>query len=377
MTISGTGFGNFTPSWCFLTDGTRGIAASFNQSTITCTLMQGTVGDWRISLLIGGSIVESALLLARYPDPVVLGIYPTSVQSSAPSIITISGSSLGSCELVIGNSTFGISATSRPTDFIILLEQSKVQSGCHSLYVSCRTTLPIWSSVICTDSSARAFEVSPSSVSSSGGQVTIFGRSFANLPEMVCIVGDTLQSTALWISGTAVSCSIPDLKPGNYTLSLSHVTVGSALSISVVHKPRILRIFPDTIYLVAQETIVVFLDSTSTLIQFVCVFGGSVRIPAAYVLGSFEVICDAPALLPGVFTFELFSSLGSHSTEALRINVKESPFHAAVNRDCYVGSVCDVVFVSPVPWNSPLECSLKTSSGNFFPVPLSISSLLV
>ena len=30
--------------------------------------------------------------------------------------------------------------------------------------------------------------------------------------------------------------------------------------------------------------------------------------------------------------------------------------------------------MSPVPWNSPLECSLKTSSGNFFPVPLSISS---
>jgi len=106
-----TGFGKFTPSWCFLTDGTRGIAAFLNQSTITCTLMQGTVGDWRILLLIGGSIVESALLLARYPDPVVLGIYPTSVQSYAPSIITISGSSLGSCELVIGNSTLEISVT--------------------------------------------------------------------------------------------------------------------------------------------------------------------------------------------------------------------------------------------------------------------------
>lgn len=77
VTISGTGFGDFTPTWCFLTDGTRGIAASLNQSSITCTFMQGTVGDWRVSLLIGGSIVESALLLARYSDPIVLGIYPT------------------------------------------------------------------------------------------------------------------------------------------------------------------------------------------------------------------------------------------------------------------------------------------------------------
>ena len=235
--------------------------------------MQGTVGDWRISLLVAGSIVESALLLTRYPDPVVLGIQPTILQSSAPSIITVSGSDLGSCDLVIGNRTFAIASTPRPTDFIILLEHS-VQSGCHSLYVSCRTTLPVWSSVICADLSARVSEASPLFVSSGGGQVTVFGQSFANLPDIGCIVGDDIQTKASWMSGSAIACTIPELKPGNYTLSLTHITAGSTLSISVVHKPRILRIFPDIIYLVAQEKIAVFLDSTSTLIQFVCVFGG-------------------------------------------------------------------------------------------------------
>ena len=87
--------------------------------------------------------------------------------------------------------------------------------------------------------------------------VTIIGRSFANLPEMDCVIGDTMQTKALWISANAVACSIPELKPGNYSLSLSHVAVGTTLSISIVHKPRIARIFPDTIYLVDREKITV------------------------------------------------------------------------------------------------------------------------
>ena len=184
--------------------------------------MQGTVGDWRISLLIVGSIVESGLLLARYPDPFVLDVQPTSLQSSSPVIITISGNNLELCDLVVGNSTFAIASTSRPDDFIVLLDQI-IHSGCHSLYVSCQTSLPIWSSVICADLSARAIEVSPLFVSSSGGQVTVLGRSFANLPEIGCLIGDVMQTKALWMSATAIACSIPELNPGNYTISLSHV----------------------------------------------------------------------------------------------------------------------------------------------------------
>jgi hypothetical protein len=365
VTVSGSNFGNFTPSWCFLGDGTRGVAVSFNVSSITCTFMQGTVGDWSISLLIAGSIVESALLLTRYPDPVVLGIQPTTLQSSAPHIITVSGSGLGSCDLVIGNRTFAIVSTPRPADFIILLEHS-LDSGCHSLYVSCKTTLPVWSSVICADLSARVSEASPLFVSSSGGQVTVFGQSFAMLPDIGCIVGDDVRTKASWMSSSAIACTIPELKPGNYTLSLTHVTAGSTLSISVVHKPRIVRIFPDTIYLVDRETITAFLDSTSMLMQFSCVFGGSVRTPATHLLERFAVTCEVPALPSGLQTFELMSHLGSHSDEAMYINVKESPFQAAITQDCYVGSVCNVVFVSPVPWDSVLECSLSNASSISF-----------
>ncbi len=115
------------------------------------------------------------------------------------------------------------------------------------------------SSVICADLYARSLEVSPSFVSSSGGEVTPIGRSFANLPEIDFVIGDTMQTKALWISANVVACSIPELKPGNYSLSLSHVAVGTTLSISIVHKPRIARIFPDTIYLVDREKITVSL----------------------------------------------------------------------------------------------------------------------
>lgn len=98
--------------------------------------------------------------------------------------------------------------------------------------------------------------------------------------------------------------------------------------------------------------------------QKASLFDSSVRTHALHVFGRFEVVCDAPALLPGSHTFELVSNLGSHSVEALRVSIKESPFHATVPQDCYVGSICDVVFVSPVPWDSDLECNFNSVASN-------------
>jgi len=225
---------------------------------------------------------------------------------------------------------------------------------------------------------ARLIEAFPEVVGDSGeSSVEVRGVGFPNSYGLRCeFVGKKIGYTqALWISDIAVTCKVPFLEPGKYTLQLTvhgnNFTSINGITIEVVSSPSIISISP-TFGLISGGTLVTIrgrnlIPSRQNYSVF-CIFGFR-SVLAHSILDSRNIQCRAPpSNCEGnvTVTVEISHSLravypsGYYYIHPLTI---ESVFPTIVHQYKPVEITLDIDNLPPFMTNQCLRCKLDDIIG--------------
>ena len=260
------------------------IAIVLSSTQILCTtppMLSRKVNQ--VTVLTHGIVIPGSSLPFTYIiTPHVLNVLPVFSSPDGSQDIQVTGS--GFVESIPWRCVFGTTKVPavRINDSVITCENPKLPVRDYHLSITCNGLDTTREKIVFSSQlEPIVFSVSPSTIPSSGGQVTILGAHFLNTMTLECLAGDTVVR-ATYIDNQRVKCHLPTHEPSQVEIRVSNNAVEfstSTVSLRYVPDMRVGRIEPAFGSRWRRTRVAVFGTSLIVHPNVQCQFG-DIRVPS-------------------------------------------------------------------------------------------------